>query len=99
MLSVALLYVLLRGGDQPQPHLSGPTGATGSLDQPRSSSVCGHPDACAAGASIRLRLGLGRAIVEVEQSAAGARMLGVALYLYVRDKGNIIVPTSPVELW
>ena len=97
VLSVALLYVLFRGGDQPAAPLSGPTGATGSLDQRRWSSVCGHPDPCAAGASIRL--GLERAVVEVEQSAAGARMLGVALYLYVRDKGNIIVPTSPVELW
>jgi hypothetical protein len=97
MLCVALLYVLLRGGDPPEPQLGAPTGATGDLDRARSRSVAGHSDACDAEASIRL--GLERAAIELEQNAAGVRMLGLATYLYVRDRGNIMIPTSPVELW
>ena len=95
---IALAYVLVPGCEQSEPHLSGPIVGGVDVAQVRSFGLPGESDSEAAGGA-PIGLMLSNVLPQIEQTVSAAAVFGIVLYLYLRDGGEIIIPTSPVDVW
>jgi hypothetical protein len=101
MACIALACALVPGCEQADPRWSAPiAGAVAAEPLPSQPSPGPPPESEgeAAGAT-PIRPMLSDVLSQIEQTVSAAAVFGIVVYLYLRDGGDIVIPTSPVDVW